>query len=106
MDNQLDSASTAADLSQIRSDLKKQIRSNAKVAMLQEQVALRSKKSVIKLKRQKKEVEKLIQNLSAEPVPFSSSDEVDSDMISSESDVEQVGNREIVVISMAWETQN
>ena len=86
--DQFDAASTIVDLSLIRSDLKKQIRSNSKVAILQEQLALRSKKSVVKLKRKKAEMEKIIQDLSAEPIAWSSSDDVDSDLISSESDID------------------
>lgn len=90
MENRSHSAPSAADLTQIRLDLKKQIRSNTKVAMLQEQIALRSKKSVVKLKNQKKNVEKLLQNLADEPIEWSSTDEVDSDLISSESDVDSL----------------
>ena len=84
-------ATISGDLTLVRKDLKRQIRRSSKVAMIQEQGLLRLKKSVVALKRRKTNVENCLQSLAAvkgDSITFSSSDEVDSDLITSDSDEE------------------
>ena len=83
-------AKISSDLTRVRKDLKRQIRRSSKLVMNQERGVLRMKKSVVALKQRKKNVENCLQSLAAvknESISFSSSDEVDSDMISSDSEL-------------------
>ena len=83
-------AKISSDLTHVRKDLKRQIRRSSKLVMNQERGVLRMKKSVVALKQRKKNVENCLQSLAAvknESISFSSSDEVDSDMISSDSEL-------------------
>ena len=92
-------AEVASDLTSLHSDLRKQIRRSSKVVIVHERALLRHKKSIVTMKCRKKNIEENLvrlanmqNNLRADTdekveVPsWSSSSDIDSDLISSDSE--------------------
>ena len=107
-------AAVADDLMSVHADLTKQIRRNSKLVVVHERGLLKLKNSVIALKHRKKNVERCLvrftdirnglKDITGEKVElpsWPSSSDVDSDIMSSDSEIDWDHNQ---VMTLIWES--